>query len=100
MRTVYLPILLISILLTSIVLISFSNINKLVISIEYSEEDDNSTQKRSNSNSQNIIEEEEQSINELYHLFPYSRNIKTIKLFYLTKQLSSVYLDIVTQPPL
>lgn len=89
-----------SILLSSIMLTSICNIKKLIISIELSEEDETKSKNRSNSNTLNLTEEEEHHTNETFFLSPNLKKIKKLKLFYLTKQLSLVFLDILTPPPL
>ncbi|MCB9173276.1 MAG: hypothetical protein H6589_01565 [Flavobacteriales bacterium] len=97
---VVISLILASILLSSIILTSICNVKKFIVSTELAEEEETRTKNRSNSNTLNLTEEEEQHGNEIYRQFPEFIEISTLKPFYLNSYFNSVFIDIVTPPPL
>jgi len=92
-------LLLISILLSSIILTSISNVDRFIASLELTEEDV-SNKNKTNSNNSNLLEEEEKhfSIKGLLDAFVYKKI--EVKLVRSAQKTNSVFIDIVTPPPL
>ncbi len=97
---VVISLILASILLSSIVLTSICNVKKFIISTELADEEETRSKNRSNSNTLNLSEEEEHHSTEIYRLFPNFKKSISLNLFYLNSYISSVYIDIITPPPL
>jgi predicted Holliday junction resolvase-like endonuclease len=92
-------LLLISILLSSIILTSISNIDKFIVSLELAEEDV-SNKNKTNSNNPNLLEEEEKHLSHKGLLEAYVYKIKEVKRLCSSQKTTSVFIEIVTPPPL
>lgn len=92
-------LLLISILLSSIILTSISNVDRFIVSIELTEEDI-SNKNKTNSNNPNLLEEEEKHFSLKGLLDAYVYKIKEVKPLCSAQKTTSVFIEIVTPPPL
>lgn len=92
-------LLLISILLSSIILTSISNVDRFIVSIELTEEDA-SNKNKTNSNNPNLLEEEEKHFSLKGLLDAYVYKIKEIKPLCSVQKTPSVFMEVVTPPPL
>lgn len=86
--------------MTSIILTSAANVNRLIILIELAEEDFSNQSKGTTSSNQNVLEEEEQHFTNNHFLFPFENYSNETILSYHLNDISSVHIEIITPPPL
>jgi len=98
-KIVVISLVLISVLLSSIIITSIFNIDRFIVSIELAE-DDRSDKNKTDSNNPNLLEEEEKhlSVKGLSDAFVYKKI--EVKLLCSSQKTSSVFIEIVTPPPL
>ena len=97
---VFISLFLCSIILSSIVLFTVSNLNNIVVASNVLNEDEElPTQKKSNSNTLNLSEEEHHFVFNILkvNFFTYRNEIKMGDLI---KKIKLVFVEIITPPPL